>query len=123
MNNQDQDNVQTLTEDQTMNREAIQNPNQSICELDVPLMIGGIPLKSIIVRKPNVKALSGVSLQDIFSYDVNALMRILPRVTTPALTPQQVLDLDPSDFAQLGAHVVNFLYPKSAQETIKEMMS
>jgi hypothetical protein len=85
-----------------------------------PLSLSGNTITEITIRKPNVKALSGVSLQAIYQHDVNALIKVLPRVTTPALTPQQVLELDPVDFAQLGGHLVTFLYPKDLQKAIKE---
>jgi hypothetical protein len=120
MNTQDQDNVQTLTESQLQNQELIKNPNEEVVPLEEPIKSGGQTITHITIRKPNVKALSGVSLQAIYQHDVNALIKVLPRVTTPALTAQQVLELDPVDFAQLGGHLVTFLYPKDLQKAIKE---
>lgn len=120
MNTQDQDNVQTLTESQLQNQELIKNPNEEVVPLEEPIKSGGQTITEIKIRKPNVKALSGVSLQAIYQHDVNALIKVLPRVTTPALTAQQVLELDPVDFAQLGGHLVTFLYPKDLQKAIKE---
>lgn len=120
MNTQDQDNVQTLTEVQLQNQEYVKNPNEEVVPLEEPITSGGQKITHITIRKPNVKALSGVSLQAIYQHDVNALIKVLPRVTTPALTAQQVLELDPVDFAQLGGHLVTFLYPKDLQKAIKE---
>lgn len=120
MNTQDQDNIQTLTEVQLQNQEVIKNLNEEVVPLEEPITSGGQKITHITIRKPNVKALSGVSLQAIYQHDVNALIKVLPRVTTPALTPQQVLELDPVDFAQLGGHLVTFLYPKDLQKAIKE---
>lgn len=110
------------TEDQKTNLALIKNLNEEIVELDYPLSVGEAHIREIAVRKPTIKALSGVSLKDLFNYDVNALARVLPRITTPSLTSQQVYELDPSDFAQLGGQVINFLYPKKVQEQIQEMM-
>ena len=108
------------TQDQDLNQQLIQNPNEATVELETPIAMGEAQITLITVRKPSVQALSGVSLQAIYQHDVNALIKVLPRVTTPALTPQQVLDLDPVDFAQLGGHLVTFLYPKDLQKAIKE---
>ncbi|WP_347453645.1 phage tail assembly protein [Acinetobacter thermotolerans] len=108
------------TQDQELNQQLIQNPNQEVVQLEQPIQLGDQTITAITIRKPNVKALSGVSLQAIYQHDVNALVKVLPRVTTPALTPQQVLDLDPVDFAQLGGHLVTFLYPQALQKAIKE---
>ena len=120
MNTQDQDNVQTLTESQLQNQELIKNPNEEVVPLEEPIKSGGQTITHITIRNPNVKALSGVSLQAIYQHDVNALIKVLPRVTTPALTAQQVLELDPVDFANLGGHLVTFLYPQAVQKAIKE---
>ena len=76
------------TQDQELNTQLIQNPNQETVQLEQPIQFGGNTITEITIRKPNVKALSGVSLQAIYQHDVNALIKVLPRVTTPALTPQ-----------------------------------
>lgn len=108
------------TVNQELNQEVIVNPNQETIQLEQPIQFGSTTITEITIRKPTVKALSGVSLQAIYQHDVNALVKILPRVTTPTLTAQNVLDLDPVDFAQLGGHLVTFLYPKELQKAIKE---
>ncbi|MDR0067929.1 phage tail assembly protein [Acinetobacter sp. JW] len=105
--------------DQAINQEQIKNPNEEVVPLEVPIQMGENMITHVTVRKPGVKALSGTSLQAIYQYDVDALCRVLPRVTSPALTPQQVFQLDPVDFAQLGGHLVSFLYPKAFQTEIK----
>ncbi len=46
--------------------------------------------------------------------DVNAMMVVLPRVTTPALTAQEISEMDPADLLSLSVEVVTFLLPKSA---------
>lgn len=111
------------TQDQKLNQQLIQNPNEETVVLEQPIQFGSTTITQVQIRKPNVKALSGVSLQAIYQHDVNALIKVLPRVTTPPLTAQQVMDLDPVDFANLGGHLVTFLYPKALQQAIKEEQS
>ena len=72
MNTQDQDNVQTLTEDQALNQKSIQNPNEETVQLEQFIQFGGTTITEIKIRKPNVKALSDVSMQAIYQHDVNA---------------------------------------------------
>ena len=102
MNTENQESAQQMTEDQVLNQQAIQNPNEETVQLEQLIQFGGTTITEIKIRKPNVKALSGVSLQAIYQHDVNALIKVLPRVTTPALTSQQVLDLDPVDYRHQG---------------------
>lgn len=105
--------------EQSVNQELIKNPNEEVVTLEQPIPMGENMITQITIRKPGVKALSGTSLQAIYQYDVDALCKVLPRVTTPALTPQQIYQMDPVDFSQLGGHLVTFLYPKSLQQEIK----
>ena len=83
--------------------------------LEEPIQMGEQMITQVTIRKPGVKALSGTSLKDIYNHDVDALCRVLPRVTSPALTPQQIVMMDPVDFAQLGGHLVTFCTPKNCR--------
>lgn len=60
------------------------------------------------VRKPDVGALRGLKLTDVLQMDVNAISRLLPRITEPSLLPDEVAELDPADFLSLAAEVVGF---------------
>lgn len=110
------------TQDQELNQQLIQNPNEATVELETPIAMGEAQITLITVRKPSVQALSGVSIQQLYNYETDALVKVLPRVTTPALTPHQVKTLDVVDLIQLGGEVVNFLYPKAVQKALKDEM-
>ena len=92
-----------------------QNPNEEVVTLEEPIRMGDQIITQITIRKPGVKALSGTNLQAIYQHDVDAICKVLPRVTSPALTPQQIYQMDPVDFAQLGGHLVAFV-PESLTE-------
>lgn len=81
-------------------------------ELDSPITRGSKTVTEIQVRKPKSGALRGVSLADVLNMDVQALTKVLPRITEPALTEPELRDLDPADMVQLGNVVANFLLPK-----------
>ena len=106
--------------EQTINQDLMKNPNEEIVTLEEPIRMGDQMITQITIRKPSVKALSGTTLQAVYQHDVDALCKVLPRVTSPALTTQQIMMMDPIDFAQLGGHLVTFLYPKALQQQIKE---
>lgn len=90
------------------------NPN--IITLDEPLTRGDQKITAIEVRKPNTGALRGLSLVDVLRMDVDALKTVLPRITTPTLTTQDVLNMDPADLLKLGVKVSDFLLSKAAKE-------
>jgi Phage tail assembly chaperone proteins, E, or 41 or 14 len=82
-------------------------------ELDTPILRGKTEITSVTVRKPQSGALRGTRLQALMDMDVNAMMTVLPRVTTPALTAQEIAEMDPADLVSLSVEVVTFLLKKS----------
>ncbi|TDS68406.1 tail assembly chaperone E/41/14-like protein [Pantoea sp. PNA 14-12] len=88
--------------------------NEKTVTLDAPIKRGKTEIKEIVLRKPQSGALRGVRLQALMEMDVNAVMAVLPRVSTPALTVQEVNEMDPADLLALSVEVVTFLLPKSA---------
>jgi hypothetical protein len=89
-------------------------PTETV-ELDSPITRGKQTVTEIQVRKPKSGALRGVSLVDVLNMDVQALTKVLPRITEPALTEPELRDMDPADLVQFGNVVANFLLPKRLQ--------
>jgi len=88
-----------------------ENPNVVI--LDTPLMRGEQKIGQITLTKPNAGTLRGVSLAALAQSDVDALIKVLPRMTCPSLTEHEVSRLDVSDLISLAGKVVGFLSPVS----------
>jgi len=88
--------------------------NQTVT-LDTPITRGEQVITAIDLRKPDAGSLRGVSLSDLLQMDVNALIAVLPRISTPTLTAPEVNRMDPADLLQLGSVVAGFLLPKSAR--------
>lgn len=85
-------------------------------ELDSPVQRGDTAIPSVRVRKPSAGELrGGVSLVDLGQLDVDALIKVLPRITVPPLTSHEVAALEASDILALGAELSGFLLPKAAR--------
>lgn len=82
-------------------------------KLDTPIKRGKAEVTDIVLRKPQSGALRGTRLQAIMDMDVSAMMTIIPRISTPALTAQEMAEMDPADLTALSVEVVTFLLPKS----------
>ncbi|MGL5036945.1 MAG: phage tail assembly protein [Aeromonas sp.] len=80
--------------------------------LDQAIARGETTITDIELRKPKAGELRGLNLADVLQMDVNALTKLLPRITTPALTEAEIGGMDPADFVQLGGEVAGFLVPK-----------
>lgn len=86
--------------------------------LDTPIKRGDTTITEVTLNKPAAGALRGVALMPLLQMDVNALALVLPRISTPTLTAQEVLALDPADLMQLSTEVAGFLLPMSAKADI-----
>jgi hypothetical protein len=84
--------------------------------LDTPLKRGEQSITSVTLRKPNSGELRGLNLTDLLQMDVNSLKKVLPRITSPIITEQDVDSLDPADLVDLGSNVALFLVKKANQE-------
>ena len=74
----------------------------------------GTTITAVHVAKPTVGAMRGLQLAMIQMQDVNALAKLLPRITAPALTTDDVFALDPADFAAL-ANLVSLFFMTQEQ--------
>lgn len=89
-------------------------------ELDTPITRKSGDITDITLRKPKAGELRGLNLTDILQMDVNALGKLLPRISQPMLTEAEVQNLDPADLVQLGGEVAGFLVPKRMKDTPAE---
>lgn len=81
--------------------------------LDTPIRRGTSTIDSITLRKPNSGELRGVSLSELLQMDVNSLVKVIPRISSPTLTAVEVTSMDPADLFALGTKVSGFLLQKS----------
>ncbi|WP_447842366.1 phage tail assembly protein [Enterobacter cloacae] len=92
-----------------------ENENPNIVILDNPVMRGEQKIEQVTLTKPNTGTLRGVSLAALANSDVDALIKVLPRMTYPALTESEVMRLEASDLILFAGKVVGFLSPSSAR--------
>ncbi|WP_454255175.1 phage tail assembly protein [Pseudomonas sp. Marseille-Q8238] len=92
-----------------------QNPNQATVTLDEPIVRANQTISELTLRKPMSGELRGVALVDLLNLEVNALRKVLPRITTPLITDVEVGRLDPADLVELGSTVAGFLVRKSVK--------
>jgi hypothetical protein len=65
-------------------------------------------VKCLTLREPNGGDLRGLKLTDVLQMDVTAMTKLLSRVTSPALAPDEVGQLSPADLLSLSGAVVSF---------------
>lgn len=104
------------TQEQVVNTQSIQTETQTqTIDLDQPLQIGDLKVNKIDIRKPNTQALKGLKIADLLQGDVTSICTILPRISSPTLSPYDVNQLEPSDIAQVAGVIMLFLQTKSVR--------
>lgn len=76
--------------------------------LGSPITMGEKNVSEISLREPTAGELRGVKLLDLMQFEYSGFEALLPRITTPALSPGQVAALKPKDYLKLCAGVVAF---------------
>ncbi|NML31776.1 phage tail assembly protein [Paraburkholderia sp. G-4-1-8] len=99
------------------NGAAVQKPDNTV-ELDEPIRRGNTEILEVVLRKPSAGELRGMRLDDLLSGDVNALLLVLPRISTPTLTRPEVEGLDIADLAKFGEVIIPFFLPRAQREKL-----
>ena len=90
-------------------------PNNKVT-LETPIKRGDKEITEIEILKPNAGALRGASLRNLLDFKTDDIIVVVPRVTVPALTPQEAQLLDPIDLLEMGAKIADFLLSKRIKE-------
>jgi len=87
-------------------------------ELDTPIKRGETTIDTLTLRKPSAGELRGVNLADVLQMQTDALITLIPRLSTPSLTAPEVRQMDPADLVQCGGEIAGFLLSKRAKGEI-----
>ncbi|EPD37080.1 phage tail assembly protein [Delftia acidovorans] len=87
--------------------------------LETPIQRGSGVIDVVTLRKPLAGALRGINLAELLALRAESVMLLLPRITTPTLTREDVAAMDPVDLVACASEVVNFLVPSKQLETAK----
>lgn len=83
--------------------------------LDHGFTQGASKITTVTMHKPNTGHCRGLSLKDVLSFDINSLATLLPRITSPAMSAQNVYELELMDTLKFAEEITNFLAPSADQ--------
>lgn len=92
--------------------------NQFEHTLETPIIRGDQTITTVILRKPNVQTLRGLSLGALVQMDVDSISKLLPRISSPTLTAGEIAALDPADLLALCAGISNFFLTRAQRESL-----
>ena len=97
----------------------MQEKNPNTITLDTPIKRGEKEITSITLNKPNSGALRGASLRGLLDFQTDDIIKVLPRITDPALTDNEANRLDPADLVQMGGVIASFLLSKQVLDKVQ----
>ena len=88
-------------------------PAAPVVKLVTPMIRTGGDITEITITSVLKQAgsLRGLKVYDVLTSSYDSLVILLPRVTSPALTSDEIARMDTWDFCQLANAVVDFLQP------------
>ena len=96
------------------------NPDIETVEFDSPIVRGNLTIAEVNINKPKTGALRGLALSDVLKLDIDTIIKLVPRVSTPPLTEQDVANLDPTDFLSISTAVVGFFASKDQRAKARQ---
>lgn len=84
------------------------NPDIETITLESPVIRGEQTINQVNINKPKTGALRGLSLADVMKLDVDAIIKLTPRVSTPPLAEHEVSALELVDLMKIATAVIGF---------------
>lgn len=91
--------------------------------LSEPIKRGSTEIATIDLRKPQAGELRGLSMQDVLTSEVTAILKLIPRITNPPLTQPEADALEPEDFAEVAGTIRGFFMTKAERSAIEMMIA
>ena len=92
-------------------------PNTKNVPLDFGFKRGDDQVKEITLVKPNTGHCRGLSLKNVLSFEIDSLAVLLPRITLPAMTAQEVYTLELMDTLKIAEGIAGFLEASNNSQT------
>ena len=92
--------------------------------LDQPIIRGDAKFDTLSLRRPGSGELRGLSLGKLAQFDVDELLKLLPRIASvdaggpSPITSAEAAKLDPADLMEVADKVSDFLLSKRRRATL-----
>lgn len=88
-----------------------------------PIQRGEISIERLTIRKPKAGELRGLTLQDLLSTDITALLKLIPRVSDPPLTGDEADALDPADLSEIAGAIRDFFMTRGERAMLEAVIA
>ncbi len=97
--------------------------NKKTITLNTPITRGDTHISSLEMREPLAGDLRGLSLHSVLTFDIDAMVILLPRITQPALIDSEIKKMRIRDITTLAQEVAGFLVDEMDQAPPQESLA
>lgn len=98
-------------------------PAFDIVDLIEPITRGTMTIDKLTLRKPKAGELRGLTLSDVIGLEIGALLKLIPRISEPALTDAECQNLDPADLTEIGGTIRGFFMTRGERQMLDAMIA
>lgn len=104
---------------------AAEAPGDNMVEvtLSSPIQRSETLIEKLHLRKPKAGQLRGLSLQDVLTSEITALLKLIPRISNPPLTDPEADELAPADLAEIGGAIRGFFMTAAERKMLEAMVA
>ncbi len=92
-------------------------------DLVQPITRGEKTISQLQLRRPKAGELRGLTLAAIMETDIATTLKLLPRISEPALTDEECAELHPADLAEAGGAIRGFFMTKAETALMEALMA
>ena len=98
------------------------NPFETV-DLVEPITRGDTVIDKLTLRKPRAGELRGLTLSDVIGLEIGAILKLVPRISEPALTDHECQNLDPADLTEIGGTIRGFFMTRAERQMLDAMIA
>lgn len=87
------------------------NKTTQTITLNTPITRGDTTISELTIACPKTGSLRGLALADVVKMETDAMIKLIPRLTTPAIAEHEVADLSVDDYVNVATAVIGFFAP------------
>lgn len=89
------------------------NTKLATVTLSTPIKRDGGNVETIQLRRPNAGEMRGLSLVDVTKLEIDAIFKLVPRISMPFLTEPELASLSPADLLAISSEIASFFLPNA----------
>lgn len=98
-------------------------PRFTTITLATPIVRGETSIETIDLRKPQAGELRGLTMQEIIGLEVSAILKLVPRISSPALIADEVERLEPEDLTEIAGAIRGFFMTKAERAVLEAVIA